>query len=145
MEKKEKKNYLWLIPLILGIAIGLFGISRIIKASNMSVPDMGAFDWFEKSTSQSSLKFSGIALTFFGFIFIGLFGTIVAYTIPRSMKASKRMFNSTMDTTRNFINSIINPEPPKVPKRYCDYCGAEIPEGSNECEGCGSRSIREEK
>ena len=143
MEKK-KINYFWLIPLIIGIIIGSIGVSKIIQASKIEVPSMGDFDWFNKSTKQSSLKFTGIGLAVFGFVFIGTFGTIATYMIPKSMHASKNMLKSTISGTRNFFKEVLNPEPEKKPRRFCNYCDAEIPEGSTCCDGCGSKSIREE-
>ena len=142
MEKNKKKNYFWLIPLILGIVIGSIGVSKIIQASNMSVPEMGEIGWFDKSTEQSGLKFTGTGLAIFGFMFIGVFGTLATYLIPRSMSASKNMLKTTITETKSFFKEVLNPEPEKEPRRFCNYCGSEIEEGSNSCEGCGSKSIR---
>lgn len=145
MKENKKKNYFWLIPLILGLIIGFIGVSKIRQASSVDVPSMMDSGWFEKSTEQNSLKFAGIGIAFFGFIFVGLMGSLIVYSTTNIKKRKTTFFESTITETRNFFKEVLNPEQPKAPKRFCNYCDSEIEEGSNSCEGCGSKSIRQEE
>ena len=55
----------------------------------MYVPPMGAEGWFDASVAQSDEKFAGIAITFSGFLFIGVFVTLICAMIPRIVRAAK--------------------------------------------------------
>lgn len=150
MEEKKKFsiiNYLWVIPLILGIVIGIIGILKINSANNMFVPDLGDDGWFEAETSQSNAEFGGIAMCMIGFFGVGLMGSIMCFSIPRAVRASKKH----MKSFGTYINdNIIQPAKEKVEGsseklKKCKYCGSLAKLDATECESCGGNEFEKHK
>lgn len=149
MEEKKKfklVNYIWIIPLVLGIIVLAIGISKINAASNMYVPDMGDDGWFDASVSQSDAEFSGYAMCGFGGM-IALMGTIMCYTIPRAAKAGKQH----MKSFGTYIDeNIVQPAKAKMEASHeklkeCKYCGSLAKIDATECESCGGKEFKKHK
>ena len=150
MEEKKKFsliNYLWVIPLVLGIIIGIIGISKINAANDMFVPSMGDDGWFDAKTSQSDAEFAGIAMCMVGFFGVALMGSIMCYAIPKAIKSSKNHLKS----FGSYINeNIIQPAKAESEARVnklkeCKYCGSLVKIDETECESCGGKEFKKHK
>ena len=155
--KKRRKKY-WLIPLIIGISLGVFGITKLAKAMNMIIPPMGEPDWFTATAERSSLITEGGLLGFFGFVVIGMVGTIITFfatrspedeadSVHRQVMKEKRYKdrlkeNGTLSTAKemHLTDEDLGLEdfrPKKV--RYCPYCGTEMEANERVCPSCNAR------
>ena len=149
MEEKKFKitNYIWIIPLIIGVIIGLIGVSKINAAQDMYVPSMSDDGWFEAKTSQSDAEFSGIAMCMIGFFGIALMGSIMCFSIPRVIKSGKRHIKS----FGTYIDeNIVQPAKAKaeaqtVKLKKCVYCGSPAKIDATECESCGGKEFEKLK
>ncbi|MGN0787508.1 MAG: hypothetical protein ACI4L6_00355 [Candidatus Onthoplasma sp.] len=94
MKKEIKKNYSWLIALIIGIAISVImlivGIVSLIKAHNINVPAMSDPNWFDISTKQSSLQFKGILFSILSVV-MGLITAAISLTIKGVTKSPEEL------------------------------------------------------
>lgn len=150
MEKENKKfrlsNYIWIIPLIIGIIVLLIGISKINSANDMYVPEMGEDGWFDAETSQSKTRFAGIAMCSFGGM-IAFMGTIMCYSIPRATSAGKKhlkSFGSYID--ENIVQPIKEKNEAQSNKlKKCKYCGSLAKLDATECESCGGNEFEKHK
>lgn len=149
MEEKKKfklSNYIWVIPLVLGIIVLIIGISHIKSANNMHVPDMSDDGWFDASVTQSKSQASGYALCGFGFM-IALMGTIMCYAIPRAVRSGKKhikSFGSYID------ENIVQPAKAKAEAqtnklKECVYCGSLAKTDATECDSCGGKTFKTHK
>lgn len=150
MEEKKKFsliNYLWVIPLVLGIIIGIIGILKINSANDMFVPSMGDDGWFEAKTNQSDTEFAGISMCMIGFFGVALMGSIMCFAIPRAIKSSKK----TLKSFGSYINdNIIQPakaesEAKTTKLKECKYCGSLAKVDATECESCGGKEFQKHK
>ena len=141
MEKKKFNiiNYIWIIPLLIGLAVGIIGINKIINANKMYVPPMGAEGWFDASVAQSDEKFAGIAITFSGFLFIGVFVTLICAMIPRIVRAAKEKQTAINNIQTATIDSINKSS--KRSEKHCKYCGSIVKEGETKCSSCGGKDF----
>lgn len=144
----------WIITLVGGIILGIFGITKIVEAANMYVPPMNDSGWFDASVAQTNVQITGIVLCVIGFGFIALMGTLILYFIARQTpedmaKAEAKMINEQkrykaelqrlgVDGDTEYIRLReeyqTNPKP-----KLCKYCGANL-NGKNECSNCGAKS-----
>ena len=150
MEEKKKSgftNYIWIIPLVLGIIIGIIGITKINASNNMYVPEMGDSGWFEAETSQSNALFVGITICIIGFFVLGIMGTTMCYSIPRGIRASKKH----MKSFGSYINdNIVQPakehmESSSGKLKECKYCGSLAKIDATECSSCGGNEFKKHK
>ena len=150
MEEKKKFsiiNYLWVIPLVLGIIIGIIGISKINAANDMFVSSMGDDGWFDAKTAQSDEEFAGIAMCMIGFFGIALMGSIMCYSIPKAIKSGKKHLKS----FGSYINeNIVQPakaesEARTTKLKECKYCGSLAKVDATECESCGGKEFKKHK
>lgn len=148
-EKKKFKliNYIWIIPLVLGLIIGIVGISKINAANNMYVPEMGDDGWFDASVSQSDSEFSGIAMCMIGFFGVALIGTIMCYAIPRAVRSGAKHMKS---LGAYFDENIVQPVKSKVEDsntklKECKYCGSLVKIDATECDSCGGKEFKKHK
>ena len=79
--KRKILRCLWLIPFIGGIILGVVGITKIVKANNMYVPEMGEEGWFDASSEQSDIKMAGFAMAAGGFLFLPVIALAVGVGI----------------------------------------------------------------
>lgn len=149
MEEKKKfkiSNYIWIIPLVIGIIVIFIGISKINAADNMYVPDMSDDGWFDASVEQSESQFGGYAMCAFGFM-IALMGTIMCVAIPRAIKSGKKHFKS----FGTYIDeNIVQPAKAKAEAqtnklKECVYCGSLAKIDATECESCGGKTFKKHK
>lgn len=66
--KKIFLKTIWLLPLILGLALGIFGITKVVQANNIYVPEMGEEGWFDAKSDKSGKMGAGIACIVIGFV-----------------------------------------------------------------------------
>lgn len=142
MKKKKFNiiNFLWIIPLIIGIIVGILGINKIAEANKMFVPEMNEEGWFDASVAKNNAKFSGFALTFFGFGFLGIFLTLFCVFLPRAIKGIKeksKLIDNTQIVVSDFNNNNINTKKEK----HCKYCGSTIKANETQCSSCGSKEF----
>lgn len=94
MKKETKKNYSWIIALILGITIVaillILGIVSLIKSHNINDPEMSDPNWFDLSKKQSSLQFKGIAFCILS-VFLGIVTATISYTIRCATKSPEEL------------------------------------------------------
>ena len=149
MEEKKKfklVNYIWIIPLVIGIIILISGISKINSANDMYVPEMGDEGWFDASVSQSDTEFAGYTMCAVGGM-IALMGTIMCYAIPRAVRSGKnhmKSFGSYID------ENIVQPVKAKMESsteklKECKYCGSLAKIDATECESCGGKEFKKHK
>ena len=142
---KKKLRYLWVFVLIVGIIIGVIGLTKIIGAQNMQVPEMGEDGWFDARTNQTTSTGLGFFLTFFGFVFVGIGGTIIAYTLTRTPEDMAKSAAKIMAEEKRFKDELEKRTHIAKPKdieqnsklQKCDYCGATIK--NNICPNCGAK------
>ena len=150
MEEKKKFsliNYLWVIPLVLGIIIGIIGISKINAANDMFVPSMGDDGWFDAKTSQSDAEFAGIFMCMIGFFGVALMGSIMCYAIPKAIKSGKKHIKSIGSyIDQNIIQPAKAESEAKITKlKKCKYCGSLAKIDETECESCGGKEFEKYK
>ena len=139
MEKKKFKivNYIWIIPLILGITLGIVGITKIISAKEMYIPPMGSENWFEEQTAQSDAITVGAAITFFGFGFLGVFVTMLCAILPNIIRVVKEK-KQNLNILENVITENVN-KSKKNNYKHCKYCGSIVKDGETKCSSCGGK------
>lgn len=152
--KKKVINYLWLIPFLLGIVIGIIGISKVIKANDIYVPEMGDPGWFEASSKQTEAQSSGIMMMAGGFGFLGVFGSILTIGIVKTINSkqfqSARQIEKTLEEldnaefgsdnqTTDLFEKLSNITKQKEEPLFCEYCGSILKKDSNTCDACGAR------
>lgn len=144
----------WIITLVGGIILGIFGITKIVEASNMHVPQMSDKGWFDASVAQINVQTTGIVLCVIGFGFIALMGTLILYFIARQTpedmaKAEAKIINDEkryraelqrlgVDSDTKYIRFREEYQTKPKPK-FCKYCGANL-NSKNECSNCGAKS-----
>ena len=82
--KRKILRCLWLIPFIGGIILGVVGITKIVKANNIYVPEMGEEGWFDASSEQSDIKMAGFAMAAGGFLFLPVIALAVGVGIKHA-------------------------------------------------------------
>lgn len=139
MKKKKFNiiNFLWIIPLIIGIIVGILGINKIVEANKIFVPEMNEEGWFDASVAKNNAKFYGFALTFFGFGFLGIFLTLFCVFLPRAIKEKANLVNNAKNDIVNSNNNNINTKKEK----HCKYCGSTIKANETQCSSCGSKEF----
>lgn len=98
--KRKILRSLWLIPLIAGICLGIVGIVKINQAKNMYVPEMGEEGWFDESSKQDKVLFTGIGMAFGGFVFL----PIIAFTVMSTVKAATTTPEEEAEATAKELN-----------------------------------------
>ena len=148
MNEKKKFNiinYLWVIPLVIGIILGISGIKKLNEANDMYVPPMSSIDWFDAETRKSTAQFTGTALCIFGFG-IGIIGTIICYTLPRTGKFAKNHISTVNEMIATNIAKATEEQTTKTEKlKECKYCGSLAKLDATECESCGGKSFIKHK
>lgn len=152
--KKKVLNFLWLIPCLLGIVIGIFGIAKVKKANDMYVPDMGDPGWFDASGQQTEAKASGIMMITGGFGFLSVFGSILTIGIVKTVNSkqfqSARQIEKTLEEldnaefddeseTTNLFEKLSKMSKQKEEPMFCEYCGAMLKKDATSCDACGAR------
>ncbi len=139
MEKKKLSivNFLWIIPLVLGVIVGIVGINKIAAANSMVVPPMTDEGWFDASSAQSDLRFAGIFMCIFGFAFIGFFGTFITAMAPKIIREAK---NKSM-LINNFETQVQEKTTSEPKQKKCAYCGSLIKPGETKCPSCGGKDF----
>ncbi len=149
MEEKKKfrlVNYIWIIPLIIGIVILSIGISKVKAANNMYVPEMGDDGWFDASVNQSDAEFAGISTCIAGGM-LAFMGTIICFVIPRAVSASKKHLKS----IGSYLDkNIVQPAKESIDVSHeklkeCKYCGSLAKLDATECESCGGKEFKKHK
>lgn len=80
-EKSNKKvKIIGTIIILIGLCLIGFGIYTLIQAHNMEIPEMGASDWFNKSSNQMGKEASGMFMILPG-IFVLLVGCMIRFLI----------------------------------------------------------------
>ena len=151
MSKKRKffRNS-WIITLAGGVALGIFGITKIVEASNMDVPQMGDSGWFDASTSQMNVQTAGIILCVIGFLFVALMGSLILYFFSRQTpedmaKAKAKMIDKQKRYKAELERLGIDEEfceaknESATQAKFCKYCGANL-NGKDECSSCGAKN-----
>lgn len=153
--EKQKKNLVWLIPLIIGCVIGIIGLIMVIQPGNNSVqkiPSVTSPDFFENATeamhnsSKSfSLRTGGICLMFFGFVMVALIGTLTTYSFTKAASAQRKLFKAAGGITKTTFESINQRIRGEKTRRYCRYCGSMIDEEKGACTGCGAKASKDDE
>ena len=154
MKKRKVLNYLWLIPFLLGIVVGIFGIAKVKKANDMYVPDMGDPGWFETSSKQTEAKATGIMMVAGGFGFLSVFGSILTIGIVKTVgskqfqsareieKTLNELDNAELESeaqNQNIFDKLSKLSKQKEEPLFCEYCGAMLKKDATSCDACGAR------
>lgn len=143
---KNKGSKKYLIPLFIGIVVAVIGLVMLINGIVMDTPEMGESGWFDAHSQQSVLTSVGSTLL--------LVGTMMAVILPLTMRLNtpeaKAKAILKMKQQEERVKQILkehgvdeNYEQNKSgQKRYCEYCGVEIPANVSKCESCGSKIKR---
>lgn len=152
--EKQKRNYAWIIPLIIGCIIGFVGLVLVIKANNQPLQEPTFLDPtndFEeavnnihKSTRDFSKMATGIFLMVLGFLMIGLIGSFTTYGVIKTLSAQKSFMKAAGRITTSTFESINQRIRGEKPKTYCKYCGTLIDEEKGVCPGCGAKPSKDE-
>lgn len=151
--KKKVLNFLWLIPLVVGIVIGFIGIAQVKKANEMYVPEMNEPGWFEASSKQSKAEVSGIMMIAGGFGFLSVFGSIATFGIVKTVTSKpfesareiKKSLDELDDAENNedqnadILEKLSNISKKKEEPLFCEYCGAMLRKDTTSCDACGAR------
>lgn len=148
--KKKVLNFLWLIPFILGIIIGVIGIGKLRKAQDMYVPEMGESGWYEASEKQSKATMGAVMMMAGGFGFLTIFGSIATFGVVKTVNSkqfqSMRQLEASLDNLdednnkeSNILDKLSNLAKQKDEPLFCEYCGAMLKKDSNTCDACGAR------
>ncbi len=98
--KRKILRSLWLIPLIAGICLGIAGIVKIKEANDMYVPEMGEEGWFDESSKQDKVLFTGIGMAFGGFVFL----PVIAFAVMSTVKAATTTPEEEAEATAKELN-----------------------------------------
>ncbi len=144
----------WIITLVGGIILGIFGITKIVEAANMYVPPMNDSGWFDASVAQTNVQTTGIVLCVIGFLFIAVTGSLILYFVARQTpedmaKAEAKMINEEkryraklqrlgVDGDTEYIR-FREEYQTKPQQKFCKYCGANL-NGKNECSNYEEKS-----
>lgn len=93
--KRKILRSLWLIPLIAGICLGIAGITKINKAKNIYVPEMGEEGWFDASSEQNHAKSIGFVMVFVGFGFLSIVSLAVGIIVKQATATPEELAEST--------------------------------------------------
>ncbi len=143
--KRKILRSLWIIPVIIGIFLIIFGITKVVKASSMPVTHVGDSNWFIASSSKNSTLFAGIGMIIGGvFLSVGL-GTIL-FLIFKYFTMTPDEELKTLDKVKEYNKKIyeafsdITTESKKEENEViCDYCGSRISKEDRECPNCGAK------
>lgn len=149
MNNKEPKfkRYIWLIPFIIGIVVGVIGILKLNEANSIHVPNMGKPGWFDAKSQQADAESLGMFLCFLGFFGIALIGSIACAGITRGLARGKNLLNE----LRNFEPDVLQDGETEVAfedsgnLKECEYCGSLMNEKSTECLSCGGKKFKKHK
>ncbi len=76
----RKVKIIGTIIILIGLCLIGFGIYTLIQAHNMQIPEMGASDWFSKSSNQMGKEATGMFMIIPG-IFVTIVGCMVRFFI----------------------------------------------------------------
>ena len=79
-KSNRKVKIIGTIIILIGLTLIGFGIYTLIEAHNMQIPEMGASDWFDKSSNQMGKEASGMFMILPG-IFVLVVGLMVRFLI----------------------------------------------------------------
>ncbi len=153
--KRKILRGLWLIPLIAGICLGIFGIQKKIEANNMTVPDMSQAGWFDAEDARSKANMAGIAMISIGFVvlpmisvFVGVFAKHAtmtpeeqAETAAKGVESAKRFtekFKELTGATGSNDDEALDPTNSERKIKYCSFCGSENESSATKCTSCGA-------
>ena len=154
--KSEKPVHFLILK---GIGFGLLAIGLIVLIIGITthVPDMGADDWFEKSSGRMTTIFIGIACCMFSvpLLVMGFKPEIARMTTKsnkyiqeQNKEDLKDLAANTGDITSAAVTPAVEESITKTVKaikkgikdsKYCKHCGKEIEADANFCSHCGGK------
>ncbi len=150
-QKNNKKvKIAGVIVMIIGICLAIAGIAVLKSASEMEIPHMSDYDWFERRSAQSERSFTGSVMVTFG-SFLTVVGCmirfvvanqrkIMAYQTQQAMPIVKEGFEEmspALGTAAKEIAKGVKEGVADGETMFCKHCGTKIDGDSKFCSECG--------